>query len=69
MWSSDDEGLSQLYLELVGAYKKKFVSKWTSHHITALLEAWKREAMAHNTLLKGCLLKIKILTRLLFIFI
>ena len=29
-------------------------------------KAWKREAMAHKTTLKGCSLKIEILTRLLY---
>ena len=37
MGSSDGEGLSQLYLELVEAYKKKIcASKWTSRRIKVL---------------------------------
>ena len=32
-------------------------------------KAWKREDMAHKTPLKGCSLKIEILTRRLFFFI
>ena len=32
-------------------------------------KAWKREAMPHKTPIKGCSLKIEILTQLLFFFI
>ena len=34
--SSDGERLSQLYLELVDAYKKIYASKWTSRRIKVL---------------------------------
>ena len=74
MGSSDVEGLSQLYLELVGVYKKRFMPIWKKMRksFKTLLEfklkfipkAWKREAMAHKTPLKGYSLKIDILTGL-----
>ena len=88
--SSDRKGLLQLYLELVDAYKKRFIpqngqaavltcsSIWKKirNTFTTLSElklkfiakAWKREATAHKTPLKGYSLKIEILTRLLYFF-
>ena len=91
MGSSDGEGLSQLYLELVDAYKKRFMPQngqvivlkcspiWEKMRksfktlselkLKFIPKAWKREDMAHKTPLKGCSLKIEILTRLLFFFI
>ena len=92
MGSSDGEGLSQLYLELVDAYKKRFTSQngqvavlkcspiWKKMRkrfkiylsllkLKFILKAWKREAMAHKTHLKGCSLNIELLSRLLFFFI
>ena len=84
MGSSDGERLSQLYLELVDAYKKRFMpqnrqfavlkcsSIWKKmkKSFKALSElklrfipkAWKREAITHKIPLKGCSLKIEILT-------
>ena len=86
MGSSDGEGLSQLYLELADAYKKRFMpqngqvavlkcspiwKKMRKNFITLserklkfIPKAWKREAMAHKIPLKGCSLKIEILSRL-----
>ena len=83
--------LSQLYLELVDAYKKRFISQngevavlkcspkgkkmrnsfktLSELKLKFISKAWKREAMAHKNPLNGCLLKIEILTRLLFFFI
>ena len=90
MGSSDGEGLSQLYLELVDVYKKRFMPQngqiavlkcspiWKKMRksfktfelkLNIIPKAWKREAMAHKTPLKGCSLKIEILTRLVFFFI
>ena len=91
MRSSDGEGLSQLYLELVDAYKKRFMPQngqvavlkyspmWKKMRknfktlselkLKFIPKAWKREAMAHKTPLKGCSLKIEILTQLLLFFI
>ena len=97
MVSSDGEGLSQLYLQLVDASKKRFTPqngqaavlkcspickkmqklKKLRKSFKLLLElklmfipkAWKREAMAHKTPLKGYSLKMGILARILFFFI
>ena len=90
MGSSDGEGLSQLYLELVDVYEKRFMPQngqiavlkcspiWKKMRksfktfelkLKFIPKAWKREAMAHKTPLKGCSLKIEILTRLVFFFI
>ena len=90
MGSSDGEGLPQLYLELVDAYKKRFMpengqvailrcspicKKMTKSFKTSELKlkfipkAWKREAMAQKTPIKGSSLKIEFLTRLLLLFI
>ena len=86
MRSSDGEGLPQLCLELVDAYKKKImpqnrqvsvlkcspVWKKMRKNFKTLSElkfkfipkAWKGKAMAHKTSIKGCSLKIEILTRI-----
>ena len=91
MGSSDDERYTQLYLELVDTYKKRFMPQngqvavlkcspiWKKMRksfktlselkLKFIPKAWKREGMAHKTPLKGCSLKIEILTRLLFFFI
>ena len=90
MGSSDGEVFSQLYLELVDAYKKIFMpqkgqvdvlkyppvwkkmgksfKKLSEHNLKFISKACKREAIARKAPLKGCSLKIEILTRLLLLF-
>ena len=78
MRSSDGEELSQPYLELVDAYTKRFMpqnrqvavlkcspkenEKLFELRLKSIPKAWKLEAIAHKTRLKGCTLKIEILT-------
>ena len=85
---ADGEGLSQLYLELVGkrfipengqvaALKCSSIWKKMRKGFKALSQlkfkfiprAWKREAMAHKTLLKGSSVKIETLAWLLWFFV
>ena len=56
--SSDGEGLSQLYLELADAYKKRFMpQKWSNRRIKKLSNMRKNE-----TVLKHPGLKLKFIT-------
>ena len=55
MGSSDDEGLSQLYLGLVGAYKKRFMPQNRQVTVLKCFPIWKKMRKSFKTLpeLKG----------------
>ena len=53
MGSSDGEGLSQLYLELVEAYKKRFVPQNGQVAILKCSRIWKKMRRSFNPLMPG----------------
>ena len=52
MGSSDGEGLSQLYLELVDAYKKRFISQSGQVAVLKCFPIWKKTRKSFKTLSK-----------------
>ena len=59
---SDDEGLSQLYLELVDAYKKRFMPQNRQVAVLKCSPTWKKMRKSFKTL---SVLKLKFIPRTL----
>ena len=60
MGSSDGEGLSQLYLELVDAYKKRLISQSGQVAVLKCFPIWKKTRKSFKTLSE---LKLKLIPK------